>query len=44
LAVQTSKPENLLRASKLIKEASDKGAKVIALPECFNSPYGIRNN
>jgi len=42
LAVSTSKADNLFRAGKLIKEASEKGAKVIALPECFNSPYGLK--
>ena len=40
LSVSTSKKENLLRAVKLIKEAASNGAKVVALPECFNSPYG----
>jgi len=41
LAVSASKSDNLKRAVKLVKEASEKGAKVVALPECFNSPYGI---
>ena len=40
LAVTASKADNLSRAAKLIKEAASKGAKVVALPECFNSPYG----
>ncbi|KAH3787617.1 omega-amidase NIT2-like [Dreissena polymorpha] len=40
LAVGASKPENLARASRLIKEAATKGANLVALPECFNSPYG----
>ena len=40
LAVTASKADNLSRATKLIKEAASKGAKVVALPECFNSPYG----
>ena len=40
LAVTASKSENLLRAAKLIKEAAANGAKIVALPECFNSPYG----
>ena len=43
LGVTASKPDNLQRASKLIKEAAEKGAKVISLPECFNSPYGLSN-
>lgn len=40
LAVTASKAENLKRASKLIGQAVGKGAKVVSLPECFNSPYG----
>lgn len=40
LSVGSSKTDNLTRASRLIKEAASKGAKVVALPECFNSPYG----
>lgn len=40
LAVTASKSENLARAAKLIKDAASNGAKVVALPECFNSPYG----
>lgn len=40
LAVTASKSDNLARASKLIKEAASKGANIVALPECFNSPYG----
>lgn len=40
LAVTASKSDNLARAAKMIKDAAANGAKVIALPECFNSPYG----
>jgi omega-amidase len=40
LAVTANKSDNLARAAKLIREAASKGAKVVALPECFNSPYG----
>jgi omega-amidase len=40
LAVSASKPDNLARAARLIKEAASKGANIVALPECFNSPYG----
>jgi len=25
----------------MIKEAATNGAKIVALPECFNSPYGV---
>ncbi|NWI13184.1 NIT2 amidase, partial [Crypturellus soui] len=40
LQVSTVKSDNLQRACRMVKEASAKGAKVVALPECFNSPYG----
>ncbi|RXG59281.1 Omega-amidase NIT2 [Armadillidium vulgare] len=40
LAVGSSKNENLLRAASKVKEAAEKGANLVALPECFNSPYG----
>lgn len=40
LAVSASKADNLASATRLIKQASQNGAKVVALPECFNSPYG----
>lgn len=40
LAVSASKADNLQNAARLIKQASQNGAKVVALPECFNSPYG----
>ena len=31
---------NLSRAADFIREAASKGAQLIVLPECFNSPYG----
>ncbi|XP_069053512.1 omega-amidase NIT2 [Lepisosteus oculatus] len=40
LRVSTTKTDNLNRARGLIKEAAGQGAKVVTLPECFNSPYG----
>ncbi|XP_050415931.1 omega-amidase NIT2 [Patella vulgata] len=40
LAVGASKVDNLTKAVRLIKEAASNGAKIVALPECFNSPYG----
>uniref|UniRef100_W5MXF2 omega-amidase n=1 Tax=Lepisosteus oculatus TaxID=7918 RepID=W5MXF2_LEPOC len=40
LRVSTTKTDNLNRACGLIKEAAGQGAKVVTLPECFNSPYG----
>nr|CAB3264338.1 omega-amidase NIT2 [Phallusia mammillata] len=42
MAVGTNKTENVKKACKLVKEAASKGAKLIALPECFNSPYGTQ--
>lgn len=40
LHVTSVKADNLSRARGLIKEAAGQGAKVVVLPECFNSPYG----
>ncbi|XP_013387691.2 omega-amidase NIT2-like [Lingula anatina] len=40
LAVGASKADNIARAVRSIKEAASGGAKIVALPECFNSPYG----
>lgn len=40
LAVSATKADNLARAAKSVREAAVKGAQVVALPECFNSPYG----
>ncbi|XP_020893144.1 omega-amidase NIT2 [Exaiptasia diaphana] len=40
LAVSANKAQNLIRAKEKVKEAVAKGAQVVALPECFNSPYG----
>lgn len=40
LLVTKVKSDNLHRACSLIKEAAGQGAKVVVLPECFNSPYG----
>jgi omega-amidase len=40
LGVTVDKSVNLLKAKSKILEASRNGAKVIVLPECFNSPYG----
>ena len=40
LAVSATKADNLVRAAKLVKQAAQQGSKVVALPECFNSPYG----
>ncbi|XP_068213164.1 omega-amidase NIT2 [Palaemon carinicauda] len=40
LNVGMKKTENVLRALQKVKEAAGNGAQVVALPECFNSPYG----
>jgi omega-amidase len=40
LSVSDNKERNLLNARQLIKEAAEHGARVVALPECFNCPYG----
>lgn len=42
LAVTANKAQNLLRAKDKIKEAVSNGARIVALPECFNSPYGTQ--
>ncbi|CAG8537043.1 23503_t:CDS:10 [Cetraspora pellucida] len=40
LAVSSDKSKNLTNAKNKILEASKNGAKIICLPECFNSLYG----
>ena len=43
LAVGANKAENLARAETFVRRAaSEGGAEVVALPECFNSPYGTQ--
>eukprot|EP01112_Ceratiomyxa_fruticulosa_P009849 TRINITY_DN258_c0_g1_i1.p1 TRINITY_DN258_c0_g1~~TRINITY_DN258_c0_g1_i1.p1 ORF type:complete len:328 (-),score=61.66 TRINITY_DN258_c0_g1_i1:351-1334(-) len=39
LLVGENKEENLSNARKAIDEASQKGAHIVSLPECFNCPY-----
>jgi omega-amidase len=39
--VTANKADNLSACTRLIKEAAQQGAKLVALPECFNSPYGV---
>ena len=42
-AVSTNKQTNLTRARSKVLEAVEKhGAKIVVLPECFNSPYGTK--
>ncbi|KAJ3252575.1 hypothetical protein HDU77_005070 [Chytriomyces hyalinus] len=40
LAVTASKEANLVNARAKVIEAAEKGAGIVVLPECFNSPYG----
>ncbi|XP_027443055.1 omega-amidase NIT2 isoform X2 [Zalophus californianus] len=42
LQVSSIKSDNLTRACGLIREAATQGAKIVSLPECFNSPYGTK--
>ncbi|CAH1796635.1 unnamed protein product [Owenia fusiformis] len=42
LAVGSQKLVNVKNAIQKVKEAVDQGAKLIALPECFNCPYGTQ--
>ncbi|KAK1760522.1 nitrilase [Echria macrotheca] len=40
LASGTDKAANLAHAADNVREAAASGAKIVVLPECFNSPYG----
>ncbi|KAL2140340.1 hypothetical protein VTI28DRAFT_3953 [Corynascus sepedonium] len=40
LATGPDKAANLARAAAKVREAAATGAKIVVLPECFNSPYG----
>lgn len=42
LKVGSNKTENVARALEKIREAKSKGAELVSLPECFNSPYGTK--
>lgn len=42
LATGASKAQNLQNARTKVLEASRNGARIIVLPECFNSPYGTQ--
>ena len=42
LATGPSKASNLSSARAKVLEASRQGARIIVLPECFNSPYGTQ--
>ena len=40
MTVKKNKPANLNRCAEFVRIAAQSGAKIVALPECFNSPYG----
>lgn len=42
LFVGANKQENVRRAVESIRVAANNNAKIISLPECFNSPYGVK--
>ncbi|KAK7186922.1 hypothetical protein DPSP01_011628 [Paraphaeosphaeria sporulosa] len=42
LACTADKAHNLSHARKKVLEATKRGAKIVVLPECFNSPYGTK--
>ncbi|KAF1988488.1 carbon-nitrogen hydrolase [Aulographum hederae CBS 113979] len=42
LATTSSKPQNLSHAHSKVIEAAKAGAGIVVLPECFNSPYGVK--
>lgn len=42
LLVTANKQDNIRRAVEFIREAAKNDAKIISLPECFNSPYGVK--
>ncbi|KAL7269359.1 Omega-amidase nit3 [Rhizina undulata] len=43
MATGNDKAQNLLHAREKAVEAANRGANVIVLPECFNSPYGTEH-
>ncbi|KAK3115930.1 Omega-amidase nit3 [Teratosphaeriaceae sp. CCFEE 6253] len=42
LASGADKSANLSNARSKVLEATSKGANLVVLPECFNSPYGVK--
>ena len=41
ILVGTDKQKNILTASAAVRKAADDGAKMVVLPECWNSPYAV---
>lgn len=39
--VTADKSANLLKVKEKVTEAASRGAKLVVLPECFNSPYAV---
>lgn len=44
MSVGPDKQKNISEAVKQIYTAKQAGAQLVALPECFNSPYGTSKN
>ncbi len=42
LLVGRNKTQNVEKAATMIREAAQKGAQLVVLPECFNCPYGTK--
>ncbi|KAL4675746.1 hypothetical protein H8959_009891 [Pygathrix nigripes] len=42
LQISSIKSDNVTQACSFIREAATQGAKIVSLPECFNSPYGTK--
>lgn len=42
MCVTPNKSKNLKAAAHHIKTATSKGSELVILPECFNSPYGVK--
>lgn len=42
MTVGEDKAANFARAANLVRNAARKGAQLVALPECFNTPYGAK--